>query len=84
MPPSVAPSPEDLHRLLAKLRPSVIEILREREIPEGEAEKLVAELLVRLSYRWRRIPDPERWFLKALEKEARIRSEPPHKEPRDE
>ncbi|MBW8875972.1 MAG: hypothetical protein JF614_13480 [Acidobacteria bacterium] len=84
MPPSVAPSPEDLDRLLTKLRPSVIEILQEWKIPEGEAEKLVAELLVRLSYRWRRIPDPERWFLKALEKETRSRSERSHKEPRDE
>ncbi len=84
MPPSVAPRPEDLDRLLAKLRPSVLEILQEWEIPEGDAEKLVSELLVRLSYRWRRIPDPERWLLTALVKEARNHSERSRKEPRDE
>ncbi|HEV7506998.1 MAG TPA: hypothetical protein VGS07_19060 [Thermoanaerobaculia bacterium] len=83
MPPSVAPSPEDLDRLLARLRPSVVEILREWEIPEGEAEKLVSELLVRLSYRWSRIPNPEQWLLTALEKEARNHSERSRKEPRD-
>jgi hypothetical protein len=84
MPPFVAPSPEDLDRLLARLKSSIVEILQEREIPEVEAEELVSEVLVRLSYRWSRIPDPERWFLAALEKEARNRSERSQKEPRDE
>lgn len=84
MPPSVAPSPEELDRLLARLSSPVVEILREWEIPEVEAEELVSEVLVRLSYRWSRIPDPERWFLTALEKEARSRSERSRKEPRDE
>jgi hypothetical protein len=84
MPPSVVPSPEDLDRLLARLRPTVVEILREWEIPELEAETLVSELLVRLSYRWSRIPDPEQWLLTALEKEARNRSERSRKDLRDE
>jgi hypothetical protein len=84
MPPSVTPSPEDLDRLLGRLSSPVVEILREWEIPEGEAGELVSEVLVRLSYHWSRIPDPERWFLKTLEKEARNRSERSQKEPRDE
>jgi hypothetical protein len=84
MPRSVVPSPEDLDRLFARLRPSAVEILREWEIPEGEAEKLVSEVWGRLSYRWSRIPDPEHWLLKALEKEARNHSERSRKEPKDE
>jgi len=55
-------------------------ILREWEISEVEAEGLVSEVLVRLSYRWSRILDPERWFLSALEKVARDRSERSRKE----
>ncbi len=82
--PPFAPSSEDLDRLLARLRSPIVEILREWEIPEVEAGELVREVLVRLSYRWSRIPDPERWFLAALEKEARNRSERSQKEPRDE
>jgi hypothetical protein len=84
MPPSVAPSPEELDRLLARLRPLIEEILQDWEIPEGEAEKLMSEVLVRLSYRWSRIPDPEHWVLMALEKEARNYSERSRKEPGDE
>lgn len=84
MPPSVAPSPEELDRLLARLRPSVVEILQVWEIPEGEAEELVSEVLVRLSYRWSRIPDPEHWVLTTLAKEARNHSGRSRKEPGDE
>ncbi|HEX4962099.1 MAG TPA: hypothetical protein VF173_14790 [Thermoanaerobaculia bacterium] len=83
MPPSV-PSPEDLDRLVARVQSAVVSILQEWEVPELEAEKLVSEVLVRLSYRWSRIPDPDRWFLTALEKKARSYSERSQKEPRDE
>jgi hypothetical protein len=84
MPSSIAPSLEDLDRLMARLRPTLAEILREWEVPEVEAEELVSEVLIRLSYRWSRIPDPERWLLAAVEKEAQRRSERTRKEPRDE
>lgn len=84
MPSPAAPSPEDLDRLIARLGPAMAVILREWEISEVEAEELVGEVLVRLSYRWSRIPDPERWFLSALEKEARDRSERSRKETRNE
>jgi len=84
MPPSVAPSPEELDRLLARLRPLIVEILQDWEIPEGEAEKLMSEVLARLTYRWSRIPDPEHWVLMALEKEARNYSARSRKEPGDE
>lgn len=84
MPSSVAPSPEELDRLLVRLRPLVVEILQDWEIPEGEAEKLMSEVLARLTYRWSRIPDPEHWVLMALEKEARNHSARSRKEPGDE
>lgn len=81
MPSSAAPSPETLDRLLTRLNPAMAVILQEWEIPEAEAEELVGEILIRLLYRWSRIPDPEQWALAALESEARSRSE--RKEPAD-
>lgn len=84
MPSSPIPDPEGLDRLLLKLAPSIAEILRERGISEADAEQLLSMVLIRLSYRWSRIEDPERWLLSAIDDEARDLALRSRKEPLDE
>lgn len=83
MPSSAVPRQEDLDRLAERLGPCIVEIFREWEIPEIEQEELVRAALVRLSYKWSRIHNPERWLLAALSKEARSRSAKSRKEPEE-
>jgi hypothetical protein len=44
----------------------------------------VREALVRLSYRWERVRDHERWLLDVLRKDLAAHPEESSKEPRDE
>lgn len=80
MPPETAPSQEDLDRLAETLGSSMARIFNEWKIPQAEGEEIVGELLVRLTYRWNRVHDPEGWLLQALVREARCRSQRPRKE----
>ena len=49
----------------------------------AEADLRIAKALVRLSYRWDRVRDRERWLLDRLRKDLAPRPEA-SKEPRDE
>lgn len=80
---AAVPCQEDLDRLVERLGPCIVEIFREWEIPEIEQEDLVRAVLVRLSYKWSRIHDPERWFLTGLSREARSCSAVSRKEPEE-
>ncbi len=84
MPSSPLPDPEELDRLLRKLAPSIAEILRERDVSEADAEQLLSMVLIRLTYRWSRIADPERWLLSTIEDEARDLALRSRKEPLNE
>ena len=50
----------------------------------AEADLRITKALVRLSYRWDRVRDRERWLLDALRKDLVPCPEDSSKEPRDE
>jgi hypothetical protein len=78
------PTRDDLRRLLDRLQPRIARLLERHEVSELEAERRVREALIRLSYRWERVRDRERWLLDALRKDLAVHPEESSKEPRDE
>ncbi|HWM92260.1 MAG TPA: hypothetical protein VN493_15955 [Thermoanaerobaculia bacterium] len=84
MPSSDRPTPEELQRLLAKLRPEIVRCLHDQGLSETEAAEFVKSALRELAYRWNRVGDRERWLLLKLSGEAPKLSTTPRKEPEDE
>jgi hypothetical protein len=84
MPSSDHPSPEEIQRLVAKLRPEIVQRLQELGLSEAEAAERVKAALRELAYRWNRVGDRERWLLLKLSGEAPKLSTTPEKEPEDE
>jgi hypothetical protein len=78
------PTRDDLRRLLDRLQPRIARLLERHGVSDLEAERRVREALIRLSYRWERVRDRERWLLDALRKDLTARPEESSKEPRDE
>jgi hypothetical protein len=77
------PTRDDLRRLLDRLQPRIARLFDRHGVSPLEAELRVMETLIRLSYRWERIRDRERWLLDTLRKDL-ARTEESSKEPRDE
>jgi hypothetical protein len=75
------PTRDDLRRLLDRLQPRIARLFERHGVSTQEAERRTAEALIRLSYRWDRVRDRERWLLDALRKDL---AEESSKEPRDE
>jgi hypothetical protein len=69
------PSQEDLDRLMEGLRPEVAALLEARAVPDLEAERLVAEVVMEAAWRWHRLRDPAGWVLKTLDRRTRPRPE---------
>jgi hypothetical protein len=78
------PTRDDLRRLLDRLQPRIARLFERHGVSTQEAEWRTAEALIRLSYRWDRVRDRERWLLDALRKDLAARPEESSKEPRDE
>lgn len=84
MPFSDRPTGLDLERLLDRVRPRTRTIFRQRQIPEVDAEEMVAEALMEIAFRWNRIRDREHWLLGVLERRARQKADRLQKEREDE
>jgi hypothetical protein len=78
------PTRDDLRRLLDRLQPRIARLFDRYGVSTLEAERRVTEALTRLSYRWDRVRDRERWLLDALRKDLAARTEESSKEPRNE
>ncbi len=78
------PTRDDLRRLVDRLRPRIARLFERHGVSTAEAELRVAEALTRLSYRWDRMRDRERWLLTAVRKGLVEGPEAISKEPRDE
>ena len=76
------PTRDDLRRLLDRLQPRIVRLFQRHGVSTADAERRVTETLTRLSYRWDRVRDRERWLLDALRQDLMARRET--KEPRDE
>jgi transposase len=84
MPSSNHPTPEEIQRLVEKLRHEIVRRFHAQGHSETEAAERVRSALRELSYRWNRVGDRERWLLQALDGEAPKLSTTPEKEPKDE
>ena len=84
MSPSNRPTPEEIQRLVAKLRPEIVRRLQDQCLSEAEATERVRSALRELAYRWNRVGDRERWLLLAVSGEAPKLSTNPRKEPEHE
>ncbi len=78
------PTRDDLRQLLDRLRPRIARLFQRHGASTADAERRVTAALTRLSYRWDRVRDRERWLLDALRRDLTARPEPSSKEPRDE
>lgn len=74
------PTQEDLQGLMEELRPQIAALFEARSVSEGEAGRLVGEILIEITYRWSRIHDRAGWVLKTLDKRTRPRPERPEEE----
>jgi len=84
MPSSDRPTPEEIQRLVAKLRHEIVRRLHDQGLSETEAAERLKSALRELAYRWNRVGDRERWLLLNLSGEAPKLSTNPRKEPEDE
>ena len=78
------PTPEDIQRLVEKLRPEIVRRFQADGLSETEAAERVKSALRELSYRWSRIGDRELWLLQALDGKAPKLPTTPRKEPENE
>ena len=84
MPTSDRPTPEEIQRLVAKLRSEIVRRFHDQGLSETEAAERVKAALRELAYRWNRVGDRERWLLLKLSGEAPKLSTNPEKETEDE
>ncbi len=73
--PQARPSQEDLNRLMQRLRPRIVDLFAARNVSPEEAEQLVGETLIEITFRWSRVHNHAGWLLKALDKKTRIQPE---------
>jgi hypothetical protein len=81
---SCEPTRDDLRRLIDRLQPRLTRLFQRHGVSTADAERQVTGALTRLSYRWDRVRDRERWLLDALRRDFAARPEASSKEPRDE
>jgi hypothetical protein len=84
MSPSFGPTAQDLAQLLDRLRSRIARLFERHRVSEPEAERLLHDALIRLAYRWGRVPDRERWMLEELASGTREQVDRSSKEPEDE
>lgn len=83
MHPREGPSRRDLDQVTAEVRPELEEIFQRHAIPQTDAERLLREALIRLSYQWGRIHNRSWWLVDSLENAARAMSNLSPEEPED-
>jgi transposase len=71
MPPSDRPTPEEVFRLVGKLRNRIVDRLILQGVSTAEARARLETALRELVVRWNRVGDRERWLLRALERKTR-------------
>jgi transposase len=84
MPSSDRPTPEEIQRLVEKLRHKIVRRFHAQGFSETEAAERLKAALRELSYRWNRVGDRERWLLQAIEGKIPKLSTIPRKEPENE
>ena len=76
MRPTERPTRRDLDQLTDQIRPDLEDLFAHHGISQHDAERLLREALVRLSYQWDRIRNRTWWLLDTLEKAARALNNP--------
>ena len=61
----------ELQKLLRRLRPRILEVLRGHRVPEAEAAEIVHDTFIALAVRWNRIGNREAWLMGTLEARCR-------------
>lgn len=64
----------ELQRLLRRLRPRILEVLRSHRVPEEKAGEIVHDTFIALAVRWNRVGNREAWLLATLEARCRALS----------
>jgi hypothetical protein len=83
MRPKEGPSRRELDQVTEEVRPELEELFQRYAIPQAEAERLLREALVRLSYQWGRIRNRSWWLVDSIENAARATSNPSPEESED-
>jgi DNA-directed RNA polymerase specialized sigma24 family protein len=61
----------ELQKLLRRLRPRILEVLRSHRVPEREAAEIVHDTFIALAVRWNRVGNREAWLMGTLEARCR-------------
>ena len=83
MRPMDGPSRRELDQVTEEVRPELEELFQRHAIPQAEAERMLREALVRLSYQWGRIRNRSWWLVDSIENAARAMSNPSPEESED-
>ena len=76
MRPKEGPSRRELDQITEQVRPELADLFQRYGIAQADAERLLREALVRLSYQWGRIRNRSWWLVGSIEKAARAMSNP--------
>ncbi len=68
--PMDRPSRRELDQLTEEVRPDLEALFQRHGISQADAEKLLREALLRLSYQWGRIRNRSWWLLDTIDKAA--------------
>jgi len=68
------PSRRELDQVTEEVRAEIEALFQRHAIPQADAERLLREALVRLSYQWGRIRNRSWWLVDSIEKAARAMS----------
>jgi hypothetical protein len=68
--PTDCPSRRELEQLTEQVRQDLEDLFQRLGIAQADAERLLREALVRLSYQWGRIRNRSWWLLDTIEKAA--------------
>ena len=71
MRPKDGPSRRELDQITEQVRPELEALFQRHAIAQADAERLVREALVRLSYQWGRIRNRSWWLMDSIETAAR-------------
>jgi hypothetical protein len=74
MRPKEGPSRRELDQVTAQVRPELEDLFQRHGIAQIDAERLLREALIRLSYQWGRIRNRSWWLVDSIETAARALS----------
>jgi hypothetical protein len=74
MRPKDGPSHRELDQITEQVRPELEDLFQRHAIAQADAERLLREALVRLSYQWGRIRNRSWWLVDSIETAARAMS----------